>query len=262
MRILITNDDGIYSEGLWKLAEALSEIGQVSVVAPDRNLSGAGTAMTLISIIRADKFASPLSGVEAYAVQGTPSDCVVLGMKTLFNSPFDVVASGINQGANIGMDVLISGTVGGALRGYFNGVPSMAVSSAYRHKQEIRYELAAEVARELARSLRDRNVTEPMLLNVNVPDQERASIECLDVTNLGPVAYIEEVETGQDGIRTHYWVRHRRPADIDVPSGTDVWAVRNGRISITPLDILGGNQCSSSTVEALARDVRGAFNLR
>ena len=262
MKILITNDDGVYSEGLWKLAEALSEVGEVGVAAPDRDMSGIGTAMTLTTVLRAQEFPSPIAGMEAYAVQGTPSDCVALATHSLFPGPFDLVVSGINRGANIGMDVLISGTVGGALKGYFNGFPAIAVSSKYTDGRAVRYELAASVARELARGVRDRSVTQPMLLNVNAPDGDPGDVECLDVTGLGPLAYAEHVESGRDGRRTHYWLKHSTPMDIDLSPGTDVWAVRNGRISVTPVSVPGVAAPPAALVDALVQDARAALRLK
>ncbi len=261
MRILITNDDGVFSEGLWELAEALGEIGEVCVAAPDRDMSGIGTAMTLTTVLRAQEFPSPIGGVEAYAVQGTPSDCVVLATKSLFAEPFDLVVSGINRGANIGMDVLISGTVGGALKAYFNGFPAIAVSSKYTDGSAVQYGLAASVARELARGVRDRSVAQPMLLNVNTPDGDPRDIKVLDVTGLGPIAYAEQVESGKDGRRTHYWLRHFNPKDIELPPGTDVWAVRNGRISVTPVEVPGVDAPPPDLVDALVGDVRAALGL-
>ena len=262
MKILITNDDGVFSEGLWELVEALSEIGEVGVAAPDRDMSGIGTAMTLTTVLRAQEFPSPIDGVEAYAVQGTPSDCVALATKSLFPEPFDLVVSGINRGANIGVDVLISGTVGGALKAYFNGFPAIAVSSTYTDGSAVRYELAASVARELARGLRDRSVAQPMLLNVNAPDRDPADVERLDVTDLGPLAYAEHVESGRDGRRTHYWLKHSTPAGIDLSPGTDVWAIRNGLISVTPVAVPGVGAPSPELVGALVGDVRAALCLK
>ena len=131
MRILVTNDDGTGSEGLWSLAEALTSVGEVFVVAPDRDRSGISAAMTLLDVVRANRIGSPVDGVEAYAVQGTPADCVILAHGALFDAPFDLIFSGINMGTNMGADVLLSGTVGAALHGYLRGVPSVAVSSYY-----------------------------------------------------------------------------------------------------------------------------------
>ncbi len=261
MRILVTNDDGVYSEGLWELAEALGEVGEVDVAAPDRNLSGTGTAMTLTTVLRAERFPSPIEGVDAYAVQGTPSDCVALAAKSLFDGAFDLVVSGINRGANIGMDVLVSGTVGGALKGYFGGIPSIAVSSTYTAGREVRYGLSASVARELARSIRDRSITQPMLLNVNAPYQDHPGACPLDVTSLGPIAYVEDIEIGRDGSRTHYWIRHGKAADVDLSPGTDVWAIRNGRISVTAIALPGVGAPYPGVVEALAQDVRAVLRL-
>ena len=112
MRILVTNDDGIHSEGLWSVVRTLKEAGQVSVVAPDRDQSGMGAAVSLISVVRVQEVSGLVDGVKTFAVQGTPADCVILATETLFSEPFDLVVSGINQGSNLGLDVINSGTVG------------------------------------------------------------------------------------------------------------------------------------------------------
>ena len=127
---------------------------------------------------------------------------------------------------------------------------------------QVRYELAASVARELARGVRDRSVTQPMLLNVNAPDRDPADVERLDVTDLGPLAYAEHVESGRDGRRIHYWLKHSTPAGIDLSPGTDVWAIRNGLISVTPVAVPGVGAPSPELVDALVGDVRAALCLK
>ena len=262
MRILVTNDDGIHAEGLWVLTGALKELGDVCVVAPDRDLSGSGTAMTLVDVVRAQQVSSPVDDVEAYSVQGTPADCVILAFETLFDGPFDLVASGINAGANLGLDVLSSGTVGGALQGYYNQVPSIAVSSIYGKGGEVRYEAAARAATALARGLAGSPSDWPPVLNVNLPDVGPEGIEGVEMTRLGPRAYLENVETGKDGRRTHYWIKHNRPV-IDHPAeGTDLWATRNNRVSITPIDLVSALGTPPPELDALADSVRSALGLR
>ena len=128
MRILLTNDDGIYSAGLWAMAEALSKVASVSVVAPDRDQSGIGTARSLRSAVRIHNFVSPTPVASALSVEGTPSDCVIVAAELLAPDGFDMVFSGINEGANLGMDILASGTVGAALQGYLRKIPSVAIS--------------------------------------------------------------------------------------------------------------------------------------
>ena len=262
MRILVTNDDGVHSEGLWSLAKALKDVGHVCVVAPDRDLSGIGTAMTLSSIVRAHEMASPVDGVEARSVQGTPADCIILATESLFNDPFDLVVSGINQGANLGLDVLSSGTIGAALQGYYLSIPSIAISAVYTTDTGVRYEAASRTARALARRLGNHPPKGPLLLNVNLPDAEPDSIEHVEITRLGPRAYLESVERGRDGRRTHYWIKHNKPQIDEAEMGTDVWAVRNNRVSITPIDValMGGVQPQS--LRELSEEVTAALGSR
>ena len=129
MRVLITNDDGVHAPGLWSVVEALKDVGDVTVVAPDRNQSGTGSSITLLGVVRAHETAPPVDGVTCFRVEGTPADCVILATETLFDEPFDLVVSGINQGANLGLDaVTTSGTVGAAWQAYYRDIPSIAVS--------------------------------------------------------------------------------------------------------------------------------------
>ena len=234
MRILVTNDDGIYAPGLWALAEAMAELGKVSVVAPDRDQSGIGTARTLLTVLRIEEVESKLEGVTAHSVSGTPSDCVILANGSLFPERFDLVASGINNGANLGLDVLDSGTFGGALRGYFHGIPSIAVSVA--GISGINFEPAARVAKSLARCMANGSQREAALYNVNVPNVSGDRIRGVKSATLGPKAYLENIERGHDGWRSHYWIKHNRPTNQPVPDGSDVWATRNNWVSITPME--------------------------
>ena len=234
MRILVTNDDGIGAPGVWAVAEALTDLGKVSVVAPDRDQSGVGTARTLLDILRVSEVESKLEGVSAHTVSGTPSDCVILADGSLFPERFDLLVSGINNGANLGLDVLDSGTFGGALRGYFHGIRSIAVSVA--GISGVNYEPAARVARSLALRIAEDSEDEPLLYNVNVPNVSGDRIQGVMATTLGPKAYLESIERGHDGWRSHYWIKHNRPTNQKTPEGCDVWATRNNWVSITPLD--------------------------
>lgn len=261
LKILVTNDDGVHSRGLWSLVEALKDVGEVSVVAPDRNMSGIGTALTLLAPLRVQEVASPIDGVQALSVQGTPSDCVILATRSLFGDPFDLLVSGINEGANMGLDVLGSGTVGGALRGYFHNIPSIAISAEYSRETEVRYEAAARTAQALARSLSDSSFKGPLLLNVNLPNVEPDRIERVEVTRLGSIAYLASVERVQEERGTHYWVRLNRPALDLSAEGTDIRAVRNGSISITPMDLGLAESLPPQIVKELAHEVRSAMGL-
>lgn len=236
MRILATNDDGIDAPGLWAMVEALSELGQVCVAAPDRDKSGVGTARTLLDVLRANEADSPVAGVRAYSVSGTPADCVILGAEALFPGGFDLVASGINAGANLGMDTLDSGTVGGAFRGYFRGIPSIAVSVTA--VERVRYDAAARAALNLARAISEDGgaAAKPLIYNVNVPNAAPENLRGAKMTFLGPKAWLENVVKGSDGHRTHYWIRHNKPTSARAPEGSDLWATRAGWISVTPMD--------------------------
>ena len=213
MRILLTNDDGINAPGLWSAAEALNELGELTVVAPDRDLSGIGAAMTLTTILRAAEVASPVEGVKAYSVQGTPGDCVILATEALVKEPFDLVVSGINQGANFGLDVINSGTVGGAFHGYFRDIPSIAVSVASLTSP--RYDAAAWITHALGQAVLASPMPAPLLLNVNLPSVGLDEIEMVQLTRLGPKAFLENVERGGDGRREFFWIR---PQPIDKQS--------------------------------------------
>ena len=234
MRILVTNDDGINAPGVWAVAEALTELGKVSVVAPDRDQSGIGTARTLLDILRVSEVESKLEGVSAHTVSGTPSDCVILADGSLFPEPFDLLVSGINNGANLGLDVLDSGTFGGALRGYFRGIPSIAVSVT--GITGVDFGAAARVAKSLACCMTKEPQGRPILYNVNVPNVSTDRIRGVMTANLGPKAYLESIESGHDGWRAHYWIKHNRPTNQKVPEGCDVWATRNNWVSITSMD--------------------------
>ena len=234
MRILVTNDDGITAPGVWAVAEALTDLGEVSVVAPDRDQSGVGTARTLLNILRVEEVESRLEGVTAHTVSGTPSDCVILADGSLFPETFDLLVSGINNGANLGLDVLDSGTFGGALRGYFRGIPSIAVSVA--GITGVQFAAAARVAKSLALRMANQAHDKPVLYNVNVPNVSADRIRGVTITALGPKAYLETIERGHDGWRAHYWIKHNRPTNQPVPEGCDVWATRNNWVSITPMD--------------------------
>ena len=257
MRILVTNDDGTNSQGLWALAEALTSVGQVFVVAPDRDRSGISAAMTLLDVVRAIRVRSPVDGVEAYAVQGTPADCVILAHQALYDEPFDIIFSGINQGANMGADVLLSGTVGAAVHGYLRCVPSVAVSSYYDPDGDIRYEAACIGAVAIARELLASPIEAPLLLNVNMPDVEPADVEGVEITVLGSRAFLERAEREVVGRREHYWIKHNRAnARSDTEVGTDVWAVRNNRVSISSISPLLTDGIPSERLERLAEVVR------
>jgi 5'-nucleotidase len=231
MNILLSNDDGFYADGLWALAEALKEVATVTVVAPDRDQSGTGTSVTFLKPLRYGKTRSPVKGVNAYRVEGTPGDCVIMALRTIVQDKIDLVISGINTGSNLGHDFFMSGTVGAAIQGYFYGTPAVALSVAAF--SDVNYEVTAEVGRLLALAYQQGMVKDKTLLNVNVPNLEKRKITGIQVTGLGERSYIDKIEKGHDGKRDYYWIVHGIPEWSVIP-GTDVWALEQNMISITP----------------------------
>lgn len=232
MRVLVTNDDGIFAEGLWALVKELKNIAQVIVVAPITEQSAVGTAVTLHQPLRIQKVPLIVPEVETYSVEGTPADCVILALGKLIKNKVDLVVSGINQGPNLGDDVLISGTVGAALQGYLRGFPALAISIAA--VDSLHLDNAAKLATLLAEKIDSSALPPNILLNINLPDLPLSRIRGAQVTHLASKSHIDTVEEDNDGRRRYYWlVRHQTGKVAD--NQTDVWAVEQGNISITPL---------------------------
>ena len=230
MRILLSNDDGYFSPGIDCLARTLGEVAQVTVVAPERDRSGASNSLTL------DR---PLSVKRAhngyFQVNGTPTDCVHLAVTGLLDELPDMVVSGINIGANMGDDTVYSGTVAAATEGYLLGIPSLAVSLC--SKVATHFETAARVALELVQLIERQPVREPVLLNVNVPDIAYDALRGRVVTRLGKRHKAEAVvRATTPRNETVYWVGAAGAAQ-DAGEGTDFHAVANDYVSITPLQI-------------------------
>jgi 5'-nucleotidase len=230
MRILLSNDDGYFAPGLAALAEGLAPLGEITVVAPERDRSGASNSLTL------DR---PLSLHRAHNgflyVNGTPTDCVHMAVTGLLDFEPDVVVSGINNGSNMGDDTLYSGTVAAATEGYLLGVPAIAVSLV--GKEFNHYATAARVARELVERLRRDPFGAPVLLNVNVPDVPFESIAGYEVTRLGRRHKAQPVVAGRNPRgETVYWVGPAGAAREAGP-GTDFHALERGAVSITPLQV-------------------------
>jgi|GEM_PF-11357 len=233
MRILLTNDDGVHAPGLWYAASALNGLGEVIVCVPDREQSGVGTSITLHHPVRVNEVAPILPGMTTYAVDGTPSDAVILALETLVGGEVDLVVSGINQGANLGWDMLISGTLAAALQAYSRGHSAIAISIAALF--DVPYEPAALLLRALVPHVMEDSFAKPFLLNVNLPKKSVEEIEGIEVTRMGKVVYLDQVQEGDDIRRPYYWIARTRPNPETPPEGTDVAAVRANRISITPL---------------------------
>jgi 5'-nucleotidase len=229
MRILLSNDDGYFAPGLEHLAAALAPHAEITVVAPERDRSGASNSLTLdrpLSVRRAPN--------GFLFVNGTPTDCVHLAVTGLLNELPDMVISGINLGANMGDDTIYSGTVAAATEGYLLGVPSVAISLA--SKTAAHFETAAGVALELLER-HQRQPAGPWLLNVNVPDIERSAVRGYRITRLGRRHKAEDVIRMQSPRgETVYWVGAAGAA-ADAGAGTDFEAVEQRYISVTPLQI-------------------------
>ena len=201
-------------------------------MAPDREQSGISAAVTLHQPIRTRKVASLVRGVKTYAVEGTPSDSVIVGLERLVPEKVDLLVSGINEGSNLGEDILLSGTVGAAFQGYFRGVPSLAISVA--SLTNVHYGPAASVARALALAIAKAKPSGRLLLNVNLPNVPAREIQGVETTQMGNRIFMDVAEEGHDGRRSYYWIKRNRPTE-DLAEGTDIWAIRNKRVSITPL---------------------------
>ena len=228
MKILVSNDDGYFAPGITLLAEALRRLGDVTVVAPERDRSGASNSLTLdrpLVVRRAPN--------GYFSVNGTPTDCVHIAVTGLLDFTPDVVVSGVNLGANMGDDTIYSGTVAAAVEGYLLGIPSVAVSLT--SKQGSHFDSAIGVALQMVERLARRPFGEPVLLNVNVPDVAPEALRGLEVTRLGKRHKAEPViKLKTPRGESAYWIGPAGAA-ADAGPGTDFHAVENAKVSVTPL---------------------------
>lgn len=228
--ILVTNDDGIMAEGIQRLRRAMSGIGQVMVVAPETQKSGASHALTLSDPLRSN----PIDE-NTLAVDGTPTDCVLLAMRGLLDRKPDILVSGINHGPNLGDDVTYSGTVAAAFEGTLLGLPSIAISVA--SWDMCSFESAERFAASVARKVLAHGLPEGTLLNVNVPSMPPEEIKGVRVTKLGKRVYRDAIVKKQDPRgRDYYWIGGQPPIWCE-GEGTDFEAVEQGMISVTPLQL-------------------------
>ncbi|MBK1735888.1 5'/3'-nucleotidase SurE [Halorhodospira abdelmalekii] len=235
MYILISNDDGYQAPGILALAERLGTVARVTVIAPERDRSGASNSLTLEDPIRVAQVEP-----DRYRVQGTPTDCVHLALTGFLEEDPDMVFSGINAGANLGDDVLYSGTVAAAMEGRYLGLPAVAVSLAgradsgyaFRH-----FDTAARVALKLLEQIQDDPLPVDTILNVNVPDLPWAELQGLHATRLGCRHRAEAMIKEHDPRgRPIYWIGPPG-SEQDAGPGTDFYAVRNGFVSVTPIQV-------------------------
>lgn len=230
MHILISNDDGYLARGLRVLADTLGEFARVTVVAPDRNRSGASNSLTLDAPLRVEQVSD-----NVYFVNGTPTDCVHVAITGLLDEEPDMVVSGINHGANLGDDVLYSGTVAAAMEGRFLGLPAIAVSLVLREAKN--FQAAATITAELVRQIVDDPLPKDTILNVNVPDGAATAPLDVAVTRLGFRHKSEPVIHALDPKgEPIYWIGAAGDGQ-DAGTGTDFHAIQSGRVSVTPIKV-------------------------
>src|SRR5579862_6787012 len=235
MRILVTNDDGIQAPGLLALKLALEPLGQVFVVAPERPRSAAGHAITLHKPLRISE-ATLADGSQGWAVSGTPTDCATLGFDVVMEGRADIVFSGINDGPNLGWDVTYSGTVSAAIEAAILGVPAIAVSLA-AESGPFDFGPAADFARRLAEQTSEHGLPEYTLLNVNVPAVPSGQIRGVSITRQGRRQYVDRFDQRVDPWgRKYYWLHGSLREDTQQPD-SDVHAVLENRISVTPIQL-------------------------
>jgi 5'-nucleotidase len=258
MKILITNDDGIAAPGLWHLVDAVKHLGEVTVVAPDRDCSGVGPSLTMHAPMRIDEHASPIAGVAAYAVNGTPGDTAILGIHEVMDQRPDIVLSGHNAGNNVARDVILSGTIGAALHGFRNGVPSIALSihNVDEGGDPAIQERTAQIVQEVVGS------QVISLLNVNFPVLDPAACDLHDHSSesvgfagaksavLAPPRMVDKIVRDGRTNRTFFWNnRNALALDADnMSSESDLTLLRDHMLTVTELtDSLGEIEPSPQT---------------
>ncbi|MBM4173359.1 MAG: 5'/3'-nucleotidase SurE [Ignavibacteria bacterium] len=234
MNILVTNDDGIDSPGILALAQAMKEIGNVTVIAPDRQQSAVGHALTVSAPLRAVPFQRN-GDMFGFAVNGTPADCVKLGVSTLLAIKPDLVVSGINHGANTAVNVMYSGTVSAATEAMMIGIPALAVSLT-SFSPDADMSVAADYAKRVAGSMLEWGLQKDTILNMNVPAISREEVKGMRITRLSNSYWDDSYDSRKDPMgREYHWIvgTYRVPEEADIE--TDDGAVRNGWVSLTPV---------------------------
>ena len=267
MKILVINDDGIASPGLWAAVRAMRKVGEVFVLAPDRQQSGIGAALTLHSPVRVSpwrldpEFESQDGGlhpVTAYSAEGTPGDCCILALENVVGA-VDLVVSGVNSGSNVGWDVMVSGTVGGAVQGFVRGYSTIAISVA--SVNDPKYDIAESILELLGNRLHE-NRPPAVFLNVNIPNVAADRVAGIKVTRLGNRSYGESVRLEGGMNEKRYWIARNRPANGQPDEDTDIAALKNNCVSITPLKIGLGDDQRIQEVEGLLGDLPDALLAR
>jgi 5'-nucleotidase len=236
--ILLTNDDGVDAPGLLALAQAFADLGKVSILAPDHNWSASGHVKTMHRPLRVREVRLA-DGTPAFSSDGAPSDCVALAVLGLIEGKIDLVVSGINPNANIGHDVTYSGTVTAAMEATISGVAGMAVSmdSPEYHSGPLDFRAAARVAAGIARQVLSRSLPVGVLLNVNVPGLATEDLKGVRITRQGLRVYRDALVAREDPRgRPYYWIGGGPPTGV-ADAGTDFWALQEGFVSVTPLQL-------------------------
>ncbi|KZN48638.1 5'/3'-nucleotidase SurE [Pseudoalteromonas luteoviolacea] len=242
MKILLSNDDGVNAKGIDVLYKALNELANVTVVAPDRNCSGASNSLTLLNPLRTAKLDNGF-----ISVNGTPTDCVHLGVNQLVDSTPDLVVAGINNGANLGDDTLYSGTVAAAAEGRHLGLPAIAVSLC--SKQEAHYETAAAVTVKIIKALGSHPLPKDQIININVPDIPLSELKGVKVTRLGARHKADTMTKQCDPWNREIYWYGSLGSESDAGEGTDFYAVNQGYASITPLTV---DMTAHDSIDSLA----------
>jgi 5'-nucleotidase len=234
LKILVSNDDGVNAKGLKVLVKQLKEVGDVIVVAPDREQSAVGTSMTVRLPVKLHEAAPLVKDVPTYSVEGTPADAVILALEWIIKDKVDLVVSGINTGLNLGYDVLLSGTVSAARNGFIRGIPAIAIS--VEGLENNHFEASTKTAAILANQFATGKLPADIFLNVNLPNILTKDIKGVKPTRLGELSYIESVrEDNLIGKSNYFWIT-RPQADWDLTEGTDMWAINQNMVSITTLN--------------------------
>ncbi|NLF79605.1 MAG: 5'/3'-nucleotidase SurE [Clostridia bacterium] len=237
MRILISNDDGIHAEGIHILAQHLKEIADIYIAAPQSEQSGTSHGLTTTLPIRARRCPLPELTENAWAIDGTPADCVKLAIDVLMPEPPDIVLSGINNGPNLGTDIIYSGTVAAAMEGYLNGYPALAISAAgiRRGKGIGNYHYAGELAAKLCLQMAEQDFKPRLLLNINVPGNHPDDVLGVVYTHMGWRWYTEPFAKRIDPRGQDYFWLQGEFDDRNCGEGSDVEASNQGYATITPI---------------------------
>ncbi len=237
MKILISNDDGIAAMGIKALMKELSKDHEVYAIAPDRERSAAGHSLTLHTPIRVEELEPQFGAKRVWVTSGTPGDCVKIGINAILSKEEqpDIVISGINHGPNLGIDILYSGTVSCAMEGAMLGIPSIAVSLASMSMEPLYFDVTAKFVRRFLKRIEKINFPEKTILNINTPALEEQDTAGVQITKLGSKMFTDDYEKRIDPRgKTYYWMAGELTTKHE-DDGTDIAAVRNNMVSVTPI---------------------------